>query len=96
MPFEMPDQQVEVATRRGRYRLDFAWVKLKVGLEFDGDVKYFAYGPTAEVLLRERKRERALMEDGWLLLRIEWRDLFDEAALRRRIAAALLRETPAS
>ena len=89
MPFEMPQQQVEVVTQRGRYRLDFAWVKLKVGLEFDGDVKYFAYGPTAEALVRERKRERALIEEGWVLLRIEWRDLFDEAALRRRIAAAL-------
>ncbi|WP_138444767.1 hypothetical protein [Sinomonas susongensis] len=89
MPFEMPDQQVEVSTRLGRYRLDFAWVKLKVGLEFDGDVKYFAYEPTGQALLRERKRERALMEEGWVLLRIEWRDLFDETVLRRRIAAVL-------
>ncbi|WP_336856846.1 hypothetical protein [Sinomonas albida] len=89
MPFEMPEQQVEVSTRRGLYRLDFAWVKLKVGLEFDGDLKYFAYGPTAEVLVRERKRERALLEDGWVLLRIEWRDLFDEVALRARIASVL-------
>ncbi|KHL03921.1 hypothetical protein [Sinomonas humi] len=89
MPFEMPDQQVEVSTRLGRYRLDFAWVKLKVGIEFDGDIKYFAYEPTGEALLRERKRERALMEGGWILLRIEWRDLFDEAGLRRRIAAVL-------
>ncbi|WP_138416000.1 hypothetical protein [Sinomonas gamaensis] len=89
MPFTMPEQQVEVSTRLGRYRLDFAWVKLKIGLEFDGDVKYFAFGPTAEALVRERKRERALMEEGWILLRIEWRDLFDEAALRGRIAAAI-------
>lgn len=89
MPFEMPDQQVDVPTRLGPYRLDFAWVKLKVGLEFDGDVKYFAYEATGEALLRERKRERALMEEGWVLLRIEWRDLFDETGLRRRIAAVL-------
>jgi hypothetical protein len=64
-------------------------VKLKIGLEFDGDVKYFAFGPTAEALVRERKRERALIEEGWILLRVEWRDLFDEASLRRRIGAAL-------
>jgi very-short-patch-repair endonuclease len=89
MPFDMPEQQVEVPTRLGRYRLDFAWVKLKIGLEFDGDVKYFAFGPTAEALVRERKRERALIEEGWILLRVEWRDLFDEASLRRRIGAAL-------
>lgn len=89
MPFPLPAQQVEVPTRLGTYRLDFAWVKIKLGLEFDGDVKYFAYDPTADVLLRERKRERALIEEGWILLRVEWKDLFDEAALRRRISSAL-------
>ncbi|WP_138444786.1 hypothetical protein [Sinomonas susongensis] len=89
MPFESPAQQVEVPTRLGKYRLDFAWVRIKVGLEFDGDVKYFAYGPAADVLLRERKRERALIEEGWILLRVEWKDLFDEVALRRRIGSAL-------
>ncbi|KHL03942.1 hypothetical protein [Sinomonas humi] len=89
MPFELPAQQVGVPTRLGTYRLDFAWVRIKVGLEFDGDIKYFAYGPTAEVLLRERKRERALIEEGWILLRVEWKDLFDEIGLRRRIGTAL-------
>lgn len=60
----MPELQVPVRTRNGRHRLDFAWPKLKVALEFDGDSKYFDYRPTKEALVAERKRERELMEEG--------------------------------
>ncbi|MHA7283083.1 type IV toxin-antitoxin system AbiEi family antitoxin domain-containing protein [Arthrobacter sp. TMS2-4] len=83
--------QVEVSTRRGRYRLDFAWPELLVGLEFDGRVKYFGAAVTDEVLYEERRRERALVEEGWTILRIEWSDLFREAELEARLRGALCR-----
>ena len=91
MRLPMPEQQVRVRTRHGDHRLDFAWRELLVALEFDGRIKYFAYAPTNEVLFEERRREKALMEDGWQFVRIEWADLFREAELRRRIATALHR-----
>lgn len=87
----MPELQVEVTSRAGRFRLDFAWKDKKVALEFDGKVKYFAYRATEEVLFEERRREKALTEEGWFFIRVEWRDLFREQELKNRILAALRR-----
>jgi very-short-patch-repair endonuclease len=85
----MPEAQVEVRSRVGRHRFDFAWREKKVALEFDGRIKYFDYAPTAEVLYQERRREKALTEDGWLFVRVEWKDLFREHEFKNRILAAL-------
>lgn len=85
----MPQPQLKVHTKRGHHRLDFGWKERKVALEFDGDTKYFDYGPTDEALLAERKRESALIEDGWFFVRIEWRDLSHPEEVVRRIHRAL-------
>ena len=84
-----PEPQVEVASRVGRHRLDFAWKEEKVALEFDGKAKYFDFQPTDEVLFQERLREKALTEEGWLFVRIEWRDLFREQDFKNRVLRAL-------
>jgi very-short-patch-repair endonuclease len=84
-----PTPQVEVTSAIGRHRLDFAWKKEKVALEFDGKLKYFDFKPTAEVLYEERRREKALTEEGWRFLRIEWKDLFNEARFKDRVLQAL-------
>ena len=89
MPVPTPQQQIEVATRVGLVRVDTGWPSIRRGIEFDGRVKYFAYAPTPEVLLRERQREKALMEEDWRLLRLVWADLFDETELRRRVERLL-------
>ncbi|WP_026551606.1 type IV toxin-antitoxin system AbiEi family antitoxin domain-containing protein [Arthrobacter sp. H20] len=91
MRLPMPEEQVPVRSRYGEHRLDFAWRELLLALEFDGRTKYFAYAPTDEVLFQERRREKALMEDGWQFVRIEWADLFREPELKARIVAALHR-----
>ena len=69
------------------YRLDFAWPDLRVALEFDGLVKYIGDTPTSAVLRRERERENALVDDGWVIVRITWADLSHP----RRIQAMLER-----
>lgn len=86
-----PKPQVEVTSRAGRYRMDFAWKEKKVALEFDGKTKYFDYRPTAEVLFQERRRENALTEDGWKFIRVKWADLFKEQEFKARVLAALRR-----
>ncbi|KNH19594.1 hypothetical protein ACU18_05275 [Arthrobacter sp. ZBG10] len=86
-----PEAQVEVRSRAGWHRLDFAWKDKKVALEFDGKVKYFDYKPTAEVLFQERRREKALTEDGWFFVRVEWKDLFREQEFKQRVLTALRR-----
>ncbi|MBG6191056.1 very-short-patch-repair endonuclease [Arthrobacter sp. CAN_A212] len=87
----MPEQQVWVSSRLGDYRLDFAWRELRAAMEFDGRIKYFDYQPTSQVLFEERRREKALVELGWTILRIEWSDLFREAELKARILTHLRR-----
>ncbi|ALV47332.1 hypothetical protein MB46_01910 [Arthrobacter alpinus] len=86
---EAPTLQYWINTRQGRHRVDFAWVNKRVVLEFDGKGKYFDYRPTDEAVFLERKREAALLEEGWTVLRIEWKDLFNEVSLKARILAAL-------
>ncbi|GAA4657097.1 type IV toxin-antitoxin system AbiEi family antitoxin domain-containing protein [Arthrobacter cryoconiti] len=86
---EPPTPQVWIATRVGRHRVDFAWIAKRVVLEFDGKGKYFNYRPTDEALFQERKRETALIEAGWTLIRVQWKDLFNEAGFKLRILAAL-------
>ncbi|MFJ4171852.1 hypothetical protein ACIPY3_20285 [Paenarthrobacter sp. NPDC089714] len=85
----LPEPQFEVRTRVGEHRMDFAWEEEKLALEFDGRTKYFDYKPTQEVIFQERRREKALMEDGWRFIRIEWKDLFQEQAFKERILRAL-------
>jgi hypothetical protein len=58
-------------------------------IEFDGSGKYTDYKPTDEVLLAERRRENALIEEGWLMLRLEWKHLTRPGELRRRLAAMM-------
>lgn len=85
----MPELQYVVRTSLGTHRLDFAWPSAKVALEFDGKTKYFDYRPTEDVIYDERRREKSLMEDGWTILRVEWKHLFNEAEFKYRVLRAL-------
>ncbi|WP_120519543.1 type IV toxin-antitoxin system AbiEi family antitoxin domain-containing protein [Arthrobacter celericrescens] len=87
----MPEIQLEVMSRAGRHRMDFGWRERRIALEFDGKTKYFDYAPAEEVLYRERQRENALTEDGWMFVRLKWQDLFNEETFKSRILAALRR-----
>lgn len=93
MAIPAPEEQLLVTTRHGRHRLDFGWRDRKLALEFDGKTKYFDFAPTSEVLFEERRREKALAEDGWQFVRIESKDLFREAELQARILRAWHRAT---
>ncbi|MHA7304028.1 type IV toxin-antitoxin system AbiEi family antitoxin domain-containing protein [Arthrobacter sp. TMN-49] len=81
--------QFKLTTRHGDYRADFAWPGYKVILEFDGEGKYFNYRPTQEVLRAERIRENELIELGWTVIRIGWKDLFNEHLFKSRLLSAL-------
>ncbi|MCJ8506055.1 endonuclease domain-containing protein [Kocuria flava] len=70
-----PVLQLEIPTPLGVFRPDFAWPGSRLILEFDGRGKYFLERPTAEVLLRERRRETQLTNLGWRVLRTDWDEL---------------------
>jgi very-short-patch-repair endonuclease len=87
-----PLTQVEVPTRLGCFALDLGWPDSRVGVEFDGAVKYSgAFGRTGtDALVAEKRRQDALEEAGWRLLRVTWQDLRNGPALAAR-ASTLLR-----
>lgn len=89
MRISQPQLQVDIQSRLGLHRVDFAWPELKLALEFDGWGKYFNYAPTQDVVALERKREKVLGELGWRFIRVFWEDLADPVALELRIANAL-------
>lgn len=82
--------QMVVGTWRGEFRLDLAWPHVRLGLEFDGAVKYDgSSGDPVERLLAEKRREDALREAGWTILRVTWQDLSDPDRLAARLREAL-------
>lgn len=91
--FDALATQVEVTTRLGTFRLDLAVVALRVGIEFDGFVKYSgALGSTApQAVFAEKRRQDALDEAGWTIVRVTWADLRDPDELARRVRRAFRR-----
>jgi very-short-patch-repair endonuclease len=79
--------QWEIPTASGLFRADFADVEARIIIEFDGAGKYTDYRPTEQVLLAERRRENALIEEGWLVLRLNWKHLDRPAESRLRLQA---------
>ncbi|ALE07864.1 hypothetical protein AL755_14790 [Arthrobacter sp. ERGS1:01] len=88
LPVEMPELQITVFVNGREYRPDFAWRDRKLIVEFDGDTKYFDFGPTARALVDERERESALIEAGWHFVRIKWKHLERPDEVKARILAA--------
>ncbi|MDQ4504093.1 hypothetical protein [Sinomonas sp. ASV322] len=88
---ERPEAQYCIETAHGLFRADYAWPRLRVILEFDGRGKYFDYRPTPEALILERRREAALIEQGWTVIRITWADLDRPEVVAARLGAAFAR-----
>ncbi|MCH6469200.1 type IV toxin-antitoxin system AbiEi family antitoxin domain-containing protein [Sinomonas terrae] len=84
-----PELQFEIPTAEGLFRADFAWPDVMVILEFDGEAKYFDYRPTQTVLLEERRRENALVVEGWTLVRARWAELSVPGAIPAKVLGAL-------
>ncbi|MFD6167358.1 hypothetical protein ACFWFR_19460 [Oerskovia sp. NPDC060287] len=84
------DLQLLVPTWAGVFRLDLGWSDLQVAVEFDGAVKYstLADGDATARFMAEKQRHDALVEAGWLVLRVTWADLDQPDRLIARLLAA--------
>lgn len=91
-----PTTQVLVTTRIGVFRVDLGWPQWKVGIEFDGFVKYAdpRAGSAADAVFAEKRRQDALEEAGWIIVRVTWADLKDLSSLAPRVAATVRRRRP--
>ncbi len=90
---DLPDLGIEVPTWRGTAWVDLGWPDLRVGIEFDGSVKYSGgeYGDPRARLLAEKRRHDALTEAGWVIVRVTWDDLADPDRLIDRLRRARVR-----
>lgn len=68
------------------------WPETRLGVEFDGRGKYGEDGASAaRALFEEKRRQDAIEDEGWTVLRITWRDLTSPAETTTRIHRALHR-----
>lgn len=85
------DLQTPARTDLGVFFPDLCWPEVRFCVEFDGVGKY-GEGPIAvAAVLAEKRRQEALQDAGWLVVRLTWSDLRQPDALLARVRAGLAR-----
>ena len=82
LPVPVPQFVINDLDGREIYRLDFAWVALRIGLEYDG---YEAHEHRRD---RDAARDEDLQRRGWSIIRADLDDLKEPSGLLARIRAA--------
>ena len=85
-----PQTQIAVATRLGTFWADLGWEEWRVLVEYDGRTKYL----TVDDLIREKRRQDALLEAGWRVIRVTKEDLRSPATLIERVQRLLPTDMP--
>ena len=57
----------------GIYSIDFAWVEKKLAIEIDGEQH-----EKPDYKSRDIRKDKKLKEEGWKVLRIKWKDMFND------------------
>ena len=83
-----PETQVRVRTHLGTFWSDLGWPDWHLLAEYDGRVKYEANGPASEAVIEEKRRQDAIEERGYRVLRITKEDLRAPERLVRRVLSA--------
>ncbi|MCL2090861.1 MAG: hypothetical protein FWH11_06505 [Micrococcales bacterium] len=81
----VPQTQVPITTCRGTFWADLGYPHLRVAIEYDGRTKY----TDQDAWFREKRRLDAIVEAGWLVIRITAEDLRNPRRLVARIRRAL-------
>lgn len=85
------DLAIPVSTPLGPFVIDLGWTELKIGIEFDGAVKYSGgvYGDPESQRAAERRRQEALEAAGWVIIRVTWEELDEPHMLALRLHRTL-------
>lgn len=73
---EFKDKNYIREYRFKQFSIDFAWVSKKLAIEIDG--KQHEY---TEIKNRDQIKDSLLKQEGWKVLRIKWKDMFDNPQL---------------
>jgi hypothetical protein len=93
----VPELQLDITTPGGMFvaRVDFCWKEQRTVGEFDGKIKYGRLlrpgQRTEDVLYEEKKREDAIRDLGWKVVRWLWEDLYRPGVLCDRLRRAFVR-----
>lgn len=58
----------------GIYSIDFAWKHKKLAIEIDGD----QHQRFEEIIERDKRKDKFLSDNDWKVLRIKWKDLYND------------------
>jgi len=92
-----PELQQVIHDEDGQFvaRVDFCWQEQRTIGEFDGKIKYgrmLKSGQSIDdVLFAEKRREDALRDLGWQIVRLLWADLYRRGVIRDRVLRAFAR-----
>ena len=86
-------EQYEVQLGHRRYRVDFFLPEFNMIIEFDGELKYTAFGARSQVETMERSREKELQNLGYVVYRADWATVFHQPQRFKREVLALAQRT---
>ena len=91
----LPTLQLPIGTALGDCRVDFGWEEERVVGEFDGQVKYGRLlrpgQDPGQAVFDEKRREDAIRDENWGVVRWTWSELASPLRLGRRVERALER-----
>lgn len=70
--------------------LDFAWPELKRCIEIDGK----QHLESEQQIQRDKRKEKLLAENGWELLRISWKDMFNDSKTHIKVCKKFIDTEP--
>lgn len=89
-----PTTQIEVPTPSGSFWSDLGWREWRLLCEYDGWAKYEANGSAVDAVLKEKRRQDVIEEEGWRVLRFVRDDLRTPPQLLRRLQRFIPAGTP--
>jgi very-short-patch-repair endonuclease len=70
---EFVDKEYETEFNVGIYSIDFAWVSKKLAIEIDGQQHEKKKQKESDL-----RKDKLLEDKGWKVLRIKWKDMYDD------------------
>ena len=85
---EFNDKKYQREFNVGIYSIDFAWIDKKIAIEIDGQ----QHERFEEYKLRDERKDQFLIESGWKVLRLKWKDFYNDPKIYIRKAKEFIED----